>query len=102
MIALRPQYPSADQAKAQRANTQEKRNAFRKQRQLEFFETEPVDGLTYGEYELFLLGFDYKYLLQRRLVIDDEHETDGEEDDYINVYESDYYSDEEYAEEWYY
>ena len=50
MIALRPQYPSADQAKAQRANTQEKRNAFRKQRQLEFFETEPVDGLTYGEY----------------------------------------------------
>ena len=41
-------------------------------------------------------------MLQRRLVIDDEHETDGEEDDYINVYESDYYSDEEYAEEWYY
>ena len=86
MISLRPQYPSTEQAARNRANTEMKQKVFRKQRQIEFFETEPEDSLTYEEYELFLLNFNFKQLYERRFN-SDEHYTE---------YEEEYYDDSEY------
>lgn len=99
MLSLRPQYPSIEQAVRSRANTQMKQNAFRKQRQMEFFENEPVDGLTYEEYELFLLNFNFKQLYERRINSDEQYAK--YEEDYDDDSEYEHWCEDEYFEESY-
>ena len=61
-------------------------------KQFIFFETEPNEGITYEEYELFLIGFTYDQLYQRRLYTDVSIEYEEEYYEYLD--------DEEYIDEY--
>ena len=96
MLSLRPKYPSDEQAIMNRVHTQQKKDEFRKRRKVEFFETEPFGGITYEEYELFLLGVSYEQIYEYDLN-KNEYEDEGE------YYNFDYESgdEDEYMDEFY-